>query len=463
MAAETRTWWGADILGRGAASAVWARVPHEVTLGQLRERITERATALRARGAGRGSTVALCVPPGVTQVETLFAAWSLGAQVILVDHRSSAGEFERVLSLCEPQYVLSPAATPGKATAILADEHHVRVERRVTGRSAESDICLVQFSSGSTGAPKAVGRSSGSLLAELDRYAALEGMPGRGERLVLLNSLTHTMGLVGGLLHALNAGVELVFPARINPADVLQSAAETGAHAIFGVPVHFDLLSRRRHRKPPALRLAVSAGEMLPQEVYDRFADAFGTTIRPVYGTTETGLVAADLAGGCAPPCVGTPTRDMRVRELAGELHVALERSPYLYTEQHGRYDDGWLRTFDRCVGEARTGHLHILGRTDSVVVVGGLKVDLGEVEAVLRGHPSVREAVVVCDATIEAYVGGDETLTADLLARWCRDRLSDFKIPRRFHLAAAVPRNPDGKIIRRPELLRMAFRTANG
>ncbi|WP_019871709.1 class I adenylate-forming enzyme family protein [Salinispora oceanensis] len=460
MSGETGSWWGAHLLARGPATAVWARTPEKLTLGHLRSGIAGVADSLASQGIGPGSTVALNMPQGLTAVYALLAVWALGAQAILIDHRSAGAEVERILGLCRAQFLVRAQEVPKKASAVLADEHAIRIDRRGSGSPAEDDVCLVQFSSGSMGVPKAIGRSPASLLAEIDRYANLEGMPGPSERLVLLNSLFHTMGLVGGLLHGLNTGVELVFPTRVNPEAVVQAAIQARAQAIFGVPVHFDLISRMRHDALPALRLAVSAGEILPPEVYDRFADTFTTTVRPVYGTTETGLIAADLTRDCRPPCVGRPVHDMRVKTNDGQVLVALERNPYLYLDQPGRYERGWLRTFDRGQLEPESGHLSILGRADAVVVIGGLKVDLGEVEAVLRQHPEVRETVVVFDRSIEAYVGADRSLTADDLADWCRDRLSDYKIPRLFHLAAAVPRNPNGKIIRSPELLRAAYRS---
>ncbi|MFD0392354.1 hypothetical protein ACFQ3Z_04295 [Streptomyces nogalater] len=146
---------------------------------------------------------------------------------------------------------------------------------------------------------------------------------------------------------------------------------------------------------------------------------------------------------------MGTPVSGVRVRQAGGELQVALDRSPYLLDDGVDRYADGWLRTFDRCGRDPVSGALSILGRADSVAVVGGLKVDLVEVEAVLRAHPSVHEAVVLAGEVIEAHVGCEPPVDTGELLRWCRERLSDHKLPRRFYTGPAVPRNSNGKIIR--------------
>ncbi|MFD7621186.1 long-chain fatty acid--CoA ligase, partial [Streptomyces sp. NPDC059802] len=99
-------------------------------------------------------------------------------------------------------------------------------------------------------------------------------------------------------------------------------------------------------------------------------------------------------------------------------------------------------------------GVLPYRGWADSVVALGGLKVDLTEIEQTLLLHPHVREAVVVFGDVIEAHLGGDAELTEADVADWCRSRLTDFKIPKIFRLSEAVSRNPNGKLIRTQEAL---------
>ncbi|GGP84001.1 class I adenylate-forming enzyme family protein [Streptomyces melanogenes] len=457
---DTTDWWGAHLLHRGRPDTPWARVTDPVPLGRLRERVAEARALLAAEGVRRGSSVALQMPPGLTVLQVMLATWSLGAQVMLLDPRLKQAETDRLLARCEPQFLITSPQL-GQVVAGIVESCDVVVAARASGRPAQDEVCLVQFSSGSTGLPKVIGRTPQSLLAELDSYTALAGMPGAGERIVLLNSVLHTMGLIGGVLHGLNAGVEIVLPPRAQPSDILRAAVETRAEAVFGVPVHFDLLSRVTSTPLPALRVAVSAGEVLAHEVYDRFAETYDVAISPVYGSTETGIIAADLAGSTRPPGVGTPVSGIAVREADGGLEVALARSPYLLDDGVDRYRDGWLRTFDRCRIDAVTGALEILGRADSVAVVGGLKVDLVEVEAVLREHPAVHEAVVLAGDVIEAHVGCEPQLESGELVRWCRERLSDYKVPRRFYPGPAVPRNSNGKIIRSRELLHAAYATS--
>src|SRR4029079_10528075 len=89
----------------------------------------------------------------------------------------------------------------------------------VTGyrdQPAETEHAIIQLSSGSTGPSKIIGRTADDLIAEIRRYTEIDGVPLPGERIVLLPSMVHVLGLVGGLLYGLHAGVTLVTPARLD-------------------------------------------------------------------------------------------------------------------------------------------------------------------------------------------------------------------------------------------------------
>lgn len=443
------TWWGSHLLSQGADDELWAISSSPITWKQLRTTVADLGKRFRYRGITEGSSVLLRMKPSFTYLYVLLALWSRGAQVVLVDFRLRPAEYEPLTDLVRPQYLVVATGADGPVAGF-RQESDFTVQRLANGRPAQDGVRLVQFSSGSTGQPKVIGRPAGSVLAELDRHSALPGIPGRGERLMLLNSVMHNMGLVSGVLHALAAGATLIVPPTLRPAEVVRLMARAEVSAVYGTPVHYDLLSRIEGRPElPALRLAVSGGERVRQDTYERFGTHFGLPISPVYGLTEIGLIAGDLSGTSVPPQLGPPVPGAEVKVVGEELFVRMDRSPYLYGEHADRFADGWLRTFDRVHQDPATGVLSMLGRADSLVVVGGLKVDLMEVEAVLLGHPRVTEAVVTHGEVIEAFVGADQALTADELTAWCRERLSPVKIPKRFFVTRQLPRNSMGKLVR--------------
>ncbi|MFF4102503.1 class I adenylate-forming enzyme family protein [Streptomyces sp. NPDC001903] len=447
--------WIADMLLRHPEDTVWARAQTEVTWGTLRAKVTDLERLFEIQGIRSGSTVAVQMAPSFTYLWTVLALWMRGAQVILMDPRLTRTEVDRLLNLCEPRFMISSGSS-GAVRVVFQDQCEVQVEVRHSGHPAGNPHVLLQFSSGSTGYPKVIGRTADSLLAEIESFANLPQMPQAGERVLLGNSLTHSFGLIGGVLHALGVGATLVFPTNAQPRTLLSTLAASRANVLFGVPFHFELLTRITDTTPlPDLRIAVSGGETLRPEVYRTFQERYGVRIGQAYGMTETGIIATDLAGVLAPPAVGRPVPGTRVRVRAGELQVRTDVSPYLYANDiASRYADGWLRTHDLCTMDEDTGVLSVHGRTDSLVVIGGLKVDLSEVELALSEHPNVTEAVVLFSGTIEAFVGVTGGTTARELQAWCRDRLSHFKIPRRFELAPAIPRTSNGKLVRNRELL---------
>ena len=423
---------------------------HTVTHGALRASVAAEASLFAASGVGEGSTVALQVPPSFTQLEVVLALWSLGARVISIDHRLKPAEVEVLDELTRPQFVVRASGWSG----MFRERYELLTERRSDGRPAATRHRLVQFTSGSTGRPKVVGRSTESIIREVMRFGAAEGMPQRGERMLVLNSTAQSFGLMGGLLHALAAGVHLVFAGTPAAEDVLRTAARHEVDFITGVPHHFDLLASAPDRAAlRTVRGAFAGGELMRPDVAERFADAYGFMVGECFGTTETGALTMDAAG-VSRPAVGKPLSDTTIRVRDGLVEVALDQSPYLDGDHPDRYLDGWFRTGDRGEFDAR-GNLRLLGRTDSLVVVRGSNVDLTQVEAALRAHPLVTEAIAVHDRVIEAYVStGSDALTPDEVSAWCAERLAEFKQPQRVHVLRALPRTAGGKLVRNPEVL---------
>jgi acyl-coenzyme A synthetase/AMP-(fatty) acid ligase len=429
-----------------------------VTRHELRVRVIKQAEVFTGYGIGPGSTVGLRTPPSFTQVEVLLALWLLGAQVMLFDFRLKPAEVEALCASCRPQFMVR-ADSKAQAVFGFRPEYEVVTECRGNGRPATTGHRLVQFSSGSTGRPKVIGRTVRSLAAEVERFAGIPGMPGEGDRLLLLSSTAHSFGLIGGLLHSLAAGVSVIFAPRVLARDILRTAVDHRITALFGVPMHYELLAAAIGPPVPTeLLIAISGGEMMPPEVAARFAERYGVPVGESYGTTETGVVAMDVSGALRPS-VGRAAPGVVVRDREGELDVALEESPYLFDSGGTQYADGWLHTRDRATVDC-TGEIRVHGRADSLVVIGGLKVDLTEVENVLRLHPAVEQAVLVHGDVTEAYVAvaaGDKRPSAEELLRWCRERLADYKLPRVIRLLEYLPRTANGKLMRQAATLQAA------
>ncbi|GHH60382.1 class I adenylate-forming enzyme family protein [Lentzea cavernae] len=447
-----------DLLHRHSDSTPVFSHRSTVTHGLLRADVSAHALRFAAVGIGEGSTVAVQVPPSFSHLEAVLALWSLGAQVISIDHRLRPSEAHALHALTRPEFLVHPIGE----TAPGFQERYGLVASPADGVPAPTAHRMVQFSSGSTGRSKVIGRTTSSLINEVARFEASPGMVRRGERLLLLNSPAHSFGLIGGLLHSLATGVHLVFAASPAAVDVLDAARTFEVDFLTGLPFHFDLLASSPDRSAlSTLRGAFAGGELMPQDVASRFLAAYGFPVGECFGTTETGALTMTVEG-TVRPSVGPPMPGITARVRDGLVEVALPETPYLSPDDPSRYSGGWFRTGDR--GEfTADGELRLLGRSDSLVVVRGNKVDLTEVETVLRGHPQVTEAVAVGSSEIRAYVGTpSDTLTAEALSEWCTERLAEFKLPQHIHVMDTLPRTPTGKIIRRMEPLHASYLRAH-
>ena len=425
-----------------------------VSRGELIRLVETRQRLLEQAGLRPGGTVALRLPPSVEYIATLLGAWRAGAQVSLLDHRLVSREVDNALDRLAPQVLVTASSVTAAPMAGYA-RAVAEATARADGRPAATPHVLIQLSSGSTGPSKIIARTAADLAAELDRYAQLDEYPGRGERIVLLASMVHVLGLAGGLLHSLHAGVRLAFPERLT-ADGIRDAVTAGTEPamVLGVPFHAELLAAGG-RPLSALSRMVVAGELVRPWLPGAFSARYGVPLGTMYGMTELGVIATDLDGRHHPAVAPAPGMSLRV--VDGELHVQMPASPYIGLVDDTRWVDGWLRTRDAATIDQATGLVTILGRLDSQISVGGLKVDLTEVEQTLCALPEVDSGVVTHGSVIEAYlvlragasVAGVESALAE--------RLAPYKRPRDLHALDVMPRTATGKISRDRSVLRAA------
>ncbi|MEH1016021.1 class I adenylate-forming enzyme family protein [Micromonospora sp. CPCC 206060] len=447
--------WVDEILLAGRPSDVCLRLPETVDRATLRLLVTEAQDRLAAAGLRRGGAAALRLPPSLTYVVNLLAVWRLGAQAVLLDHRLTDFEVDRAVERLHPQVIISVRKAGGGALRVFVD-----VDETVTplgDRPAGTDHAVVQLSSGSTGPSKVIGRTAADLVAEIRRYTRIDGVPRSGERIILLPSMVHVLGLVGGLMYGLHAGVELVPPQRLSgDAIVAAIAAQDTPATVLGVPFHIGLLASTTPPGPlPQFVRMTTGGELVPRATAEALIDRFGITLGNMYGMTEVGVIGTDLYGRHRPAI--DPAPGLAVREVDGELWVSCPASPYLGLTDPTRWSDGWLHTRDAGVVDPETGLVTIRGRLDSQVSVGGLKVDLTEVEATVAALPGVAAAVVVYDHGITAYVQPAGPLTETALEDALAERLAGYKRPKTLYLLDQLPRTTTGKLVREPSVLRGA------
>ncbi|TWD79442.1 acyl-CoA synthetase (AMP-forming)/AMP-acid ligase II [Kribbella amoyensis] len=447
--------WVDDVLLAGPASDVCFSLPAPVDRGTLRRLVRDRQSELAESGLRAGGAAALRLPPSIAFVTHLLAVWRSGGQAILLDHRLTDYEVRRAIERLVPQVVVSPQrpVPSGLRTFVDIDTDVASY----SGHPAGTAHAVVQLSSGSIGPSKVIGRTSEDLIEEILRYTRIDGVPVRGERIVLLPSMVHVLGLVSGLLYGLHAGVELVPPTRLTGDAILQAIALSERPAtVLGVPVHLGLLtSVQEPPRLPQFKRMTTGGELVPASVAQAFEDKYGVPLGNMYGMTEVGVIGTDLFGEHRPAI--RPVPGIEVRAVDGELRIRRPESPYLGPSDPARWSDGWLRTKDAGVVDDKTGLVSVKGRLDSQVSVDGMKVDLTEVEYTLGTLRGVEAAVVVYDGAITAYLQLNEQRDVPVLEGELAGLLASYKRPRSVRLLDQLPRSTTGKLVRDATVLRKA------
>lgn len=446
------------------------------------EQLHDTACAARAGAATLepGAPVLLIVDNTPASAAALIGMTAAGVDVLPVEEVSS-----HLTDLLAPtrnpgiRTVVGPARTAGTEPAGIAFLSYERCRAHPTtagGSSARRAGEVLQLTSGSAGEPKIVRHSMANVWHGGRTYQQiLELTP--ADVVVAAVPLAHSFGLVGALTAAIVSGAELRTTRRFQPGRVADALAGD-ATVLFGTPQGYRLLTPVLHNRPtPArLRAAVSSGGPLPADLADRARAVLGVPVRQFYGSTETGLISYQPDPGDELPdlSVGVPAPGVRLRLTpaepggpagAGELSVY---TPTLFAGYLGapgpvHRPDGFYDTGDLARIDA-SGRLHLLGRKDTFVNVGGRKVNPTRVARVLGEHPGVREAFVFgsTDAGGEqrvhaAVVLGPGTGLASL-AEHCRRRgLAPYEVPHEFHSLTRLPHTAMGKVDRQAVIAAVA------
>ena len=337
------------------------------------------------------------------------------------------------------------------------------------------------FTSGSGGAPKAVVHRHQDMGVAARNYA--RGVLGlrADDRLFSVSKLFFAYGLGNGMYFPLYFGAStILYPDRPRPDDIAALIKEHRPTVFFSVPTFYASLLRESEKgldlEFSSVRLAVSAGESLPAEIFQQFRQRFGVEILDGIGSSEmlhiflSSRPGEARAGSCGREVPGYEARILddsgepaRVDE-PGNLWVKGEsafaeywRIPEL-TARTKR--DGWVNTGDKFSRDA-DGYFYYRGRADDMMKVSGMWVSPGEVENALLGHAAIADCAVVGNADAVglvrpvAYIVLRQSVTNTAggldseIYGWLRTRLPGFKCPQEYRFVKELPRTATGKVQR--------------
>jgi 2-aminobenzoate-CoA ligase len=358
-------------------------------------------------------------------------------------------------------------------------------ERFEAADTASDDVCLIAFTSGTTGEPKGTMHFHRDMLATCDSYGSYVLRPAASDRFIGSAPLAFTFGLGGHLLFPMRVGAASILIERASPDELFEAIATYRATICFTAPTALRaILPKLAAHDISSLRKCVSAGETLPQATFEAWHKATGLRILDGLGSTEmlhifvcspeeetragaTGRVVpgyearfVDEAGREVPP--GTVGR-LAVRGPTGCRYLADAR-------QHKYVEGGWNLPGDTYMMDEE-GYFHYQARSDDMIISAGYNIAGPEVEAALLTHPAVAECGVVAapdqdrGMIVKAYIvlrgdrAGDAALTK-LLQDYVKEQIAPFKYPRAIEYVTDLPKTPTGKL-QRFELRRRAAESA--
>ncbi len=412
-----------------------------VTYAELEAESTWVARRLAANGVRRGSTVALTMRASRELIVLVHALMKAGAVLLALSPRLAEAERLAILAAEDPIVELDD---PGELTQTEAD-------LPLLGEHDMDDIVCRVLTSGSSGAARPVGLTYGNFLWSAVGSAFNIGVQ-PDDRWLCCVPLSHVSGL-SIAMRSVIYGTTMVLQ---DGFEVDRVATSLAAEDIGVVSLVTTMLTRLLEAGADLSgpRAILVGGGPVPEEPLEE-AIGRGATVVQTYGLTEACSQVTTLAPADARRKLGSAGRPLlttHLRILDGEILV---QGP---TVAPGRADaDGWLHTGD--LGRIdEEGFLYVEDRIDDMIFTGGENVVPAEVEKVLLRHPEVVDAAVIgredpeWQQAVTAVVvleSGSEA-TPDELRRHCAEALASFKVPKRVELAAALPRTPSGKLMRR-------------
>lgn len=469
-------------------------VDEELTYVELDHRANQVARLLQSRGVVRGDLVGLFCRRSVDAIVSILGILKSGAAYVPLDERWPDSRIDGIIAeasvkLLVTDEVLSSRAELTSATQVLVHDTKLTQDAlreqptdrlpRANDQTLGSDLCYIIYTSGTTGRPKGIMTEHRNVVAFAKAFRETCEMTA-DDRVYQGFSLTFD-GSVEEIWMAFSSGAALV----IGPPELAQLGEETAAYmrekevTFFStVPTFLAMIQRG----VPTLRMVVVSGEACPPVLIKQWVRP-GLRMLNVYGPTET--TVNTTAWECVPdvpvtigrPLAGYTTwiLDEKMQPVSaggeGELYiggVGVARGYFNRAEltqkhfvPHPGGVNGHRETLYRTgdlVRETANGELVFLGRIDGQVKVRGYRVELGEIESVLREHPDVTGAAVTVvhrngsqelAAFVVAATGNESVLDRSGILKHLRQRLPEYMVPSFLDAIDELPRLASGKIDR--------------
>ena len=484
---------------------------------ELNERVNRFSHALLKLGVGKGDRVAFLLVNSPTYVFAFFAVMKLGAIVVNLNVGIQGEELARCLNDSGAkaivtldlfaQGVYALIKKTGVKTVILHSvfglEKKMPLEQGVPHpllfqellASAESsqepafrvspeDVAVLQYTSGSTGAPKAATLTHSNVVSSVVQSEAWIGISAAGNAAVLcVIPFFHVFGMSACLLISVLKGYRMVLVPRIDLMDILSLMETLKTYKPLSFPAVPSLWAAILSLPPEVarehlsfIRVATSGGAPLPPWAHERFEEFTGRKIIEVYGLSEASSATHFIPYPRGGPVgsIGLPLPDTDAKIVdgetgkeeceTGEIGELVVKGPQIMqgywnneTLTSAALRNGWLHTGDLARMDPH-GFFYLVDRKDDLIVSSGFNIYPGEIEEILMRHPKVKDAAAVgvpdrikgqAVVAVVALRQGAEGDKQEFL-KYCKDHMPEYRLPKAILIRQEIPRDPAGKILRR-------------
>ena len=487
--------------GRGGAPAFHYE-NRVLTYGDVFDLANRTGNALRALGVGLEDRVLMLCLDAPEFLATFWGAIKIGAVPIPVNTLMRASDYLYFLNDSRAKVAVVSAPLLVEAGPILgqapllrhvlvaggAAGGHLSFEEQVSKAGATLDAAPTSrddpafwlYSSGSTGFPKGAVHLHHDMWVCAETYARQVLGITASDTVFSAAKLFFAYGLGNAGYFPMAVGAQAVlYPHRPTPESVFEVLTRHRPTIFFGVPtLYAGMLAVKEAEKRfdlSSLRVCVSAGEALPDEIYTRWRERFGVEIIDGIGTTEIlHIFLSNRPNQVRPGSSGLPVPGYEAaivdddgrpvpRGEIGNLRVKGDSTMAFYWNKHEKTKEtlfgAWIQTGDKYFQD-EDGYFWYAGRADDMLKVGGIWVSPVEVEATLIKHPAVLEVAVVgkedSDRLVKPHAfvvlkepAGATAALADELKGFVRDKIAPYKYPRWIEFVSDLPKTATGKIQR--------------
>ncbi len=487
--------------GRGA-SAAFLYADRTLTYADVQDLVNRAGNALLELGVGLEDRVLMICLDAPEFVGTFWGAIKIGAVPIPVNTLMRSADYLYFLNDSRAKVAVVSGPLLAEAAPALAEARyleHVLIAGGPAGRfmswedrlfrasaqlaaapTSRDEPAFWLYSSGSTGSPKGVVHLHHDMYVCAETYAKQVLGLRATDRVLSAAKLFFAYGLGNAGYFPMAVGAQSVlYPLRPQPESMFEQIARYRPTLFFGVPTLYAAMlavkEAERRFDTSSLRLCVSAGEALPDELYARWRERFGVELIDGIGTTEIlHIFLSNRPGAARPGSSGLPVpgyeaivvddegRPVPPGEI-GNLRVKGDSIMAYYWNKHEKTKETlfgpWIQTGDKYFQD-KDGYFWFCGRADDMLKVGGIWVSPVEVEATLVRHAAVLEAAVVgkedTDRLVkpkafvvlkEPWKAGD-ALAGELKA-FVKDKIAPYKYPRWIEFVGELPKTATGKIQR--------------